>query len=151
MNIMLTTALTLARVMGLSLIAVAAQAEATTAAKSDRECIFAVQSKHWQVLDKEQIVLFAPSQKDAYLVTLFSPLNDLPFTISLAFIDSDRNGMICGNSNDKVAVPDSYTGSWPTSIKSMTRLDEADLLALGEKYKVKLLSAKRLKELAAAK
>lgn len=151
MNIMLTTALTLARVMGLGLIAAAAQAEAAIAAKSDHECVFTVQSKHWRVLDKEQIVLFAPSQKDAYLVTLFAPLNDLPFTISLAFIDSDRNGMICGNSNDKIAVPDSHTGSWPTSIKSMTRLDEADLLALGEKYKVKLLPAKRLKELEAAK
>jgi hypothetical protein len=74
---------------------------------------------------------------------LFAPVQDLNFTETLAFIDKDRNGMICGNGSDQIAVPNSSAGSWPTLISSMRRLDEAELISLGEKYKMKLVTPKK--------
>jgi hypothetical protein len=82
-------------------------------------------------------------EKDAYLVTLFSPVSDLHFTETLAFIDGDHNGMICGDGGDKISIPGSSISSFPTLIKSMRKVDDAELVALGEKYKMKLISDKR--------
>jgi hypothetical protein len=135
-----------------SMFALTAQAEQTVqSSKATNECMFATQPRSWRVLDQKQLVLWGPSQNDAYLVTLFSFVTDLPFAETLAFIDSDNNGRICGDGFDKVGVAHSRSGSWPMNIQSMVKLTDADLLALGEKHKVKLLSAKRMKALANAK
>lgn len=143
------TVFTAVAALGMSVSAHSAQAD-DKAAKPERECMFTVQPRSWRVLDQQQLVLWGPSQQDAYLVTLFTPVSDLRFTESLAFIDDDHNGMICGDGGDKIAVPNSRTGTWPTIIKSMTKLDEAALIELGQKHNMKLLSAKRQKELDAA-
>lgn len=113
----------------------------------DRECLFSSQPQSWRVLDQQQLIIWGPSQKDAYLVKLFAPVQDLRFTETLAFIDDDHNGMICGDGGDKIAVPGSKVSSFPTIITSMRKVDDAELLALGEKYKMKLISDKKAAEL----
>ncbi len=110
-----------------------------------RDCLFASQPSSWRVLDKQTLILWGPSQRDAYLVKLFSPVPDMKFSVTLAVIDGDRNGMICGGSTDKITVPDAIS-SFPANIDSMRKVDDAELLALGEQYKMKLISDKRAEE-----
>ncbi len=121
--------------------------QAADTSTRSRDCLFTSQPQSWRVLDQQQLVIWGPSQKDAYLVKLFAPVQDLRFTESLAFIDDDHNGMICGDGGDKIAIPDSKVSSFPTIISSMRKVDEAELLALGEQYKVKLISVKKALEL----
>lgn len=116
-------------------------------ASKGRECLFSSQPRSWRVLDQQNLVIWGASQKDAYLVKLFAPVQDLRFTETLAFIDDDHNGMICGSGGDKIAVPDSKISSFPTPITSMRRVDDAELVALGEKYKMKLISDKKAEAL----
>lgn len=126
-----------------------AHAAEKTDTKADRACLFASQPSSWQVLDRQHLVLWGPTQRDAYFVTLFSPISDLSFTETLAFIDGDHNGMICGGVGDKIGVPNNTVGSFPTGISSMRKVDDAELVKLGEQYKVKLLSDKKMKEVKA--
>lgn len=112
---------------------------------TDRTCLFANQPQSWQVLDQKQLILWGPTRKDAYLVELFAPSPDIGFAETLAFIDDDHDGRIC--EGDKIAVPDSHMASPPAIISSMRKVDEAELLALGEQYKVKLVSDKKAQEL----
>ncbi|MGC3982907.1 MAG: DUF6491 family protein [Steroidobacteraceae bacterium] len=114
---------------------------------SKRECLFSSQPQSWRVLDQQQLVLWGPSSKDAYLVKLFAPVQDLRFTESLAFIDRDHNGMICGDGSDQIAIPNSKVSSFPTIITSMRKVDDAELVTLGEQYKVKLISDKKAQAL----
>ncbi len=118
--------------------------------KPDRACMFTTRPSSWRALDQQHMVLWGPSQQDAYLVTLFSPISDLRATETFAFIDSDHNGKLCGDGSDKIAAPNSKTDPSPNSIKSMSKLDESELIALGEKYKLQLLSPARIKELSVA-
>lgn len=117
--------------------------------KAGRACLFASQPSSWQVLDRQHLVLWGPTQRDAYLVTLFAPVTDLAFAETLAFIDGDHNGMICGGVGDEIKVPSTTIPSFPTAITSMRKVDDAELVKLGEQYKVKLLSDKKIKEVKA--
>ena len=105
---------------------------------SARDCLFASQPQSWRVLDQQQLVLWGPSSKDAYLVKLFASVQDLRFTETLAFIDDNHDGMIC--EGDQIAVPGSKISTFPTTITSMRKVDEAELTALGEQYKMKLVT-----------
>ena len=109
--------------------------------------MYTTQPSNWRVLDGQHLVLWGTSQHDIYLVTLFSPISDLKANEVIAFIDTDRNNKLCGDGADKIAAPNSKTDSSPTPIISMTKLDERELIALGEKYKVQLLSPARTKAL----
>ncbi|MGE0115589.1 MAG: DUF6491 family protein [Steroidobacteraceae bacterium] len=146
MNIKTTTLLALAIASFIGNAHAAETADGKTDKNDDkatRACMFASQPNTWTVLDDRQLVLWGPTQKDAYLVKLFSPLNDLRFSETVAFIDGDHNGMICGNGGDKIAVGSSTIPSLPSTITYMRKIDDAELLALSEKYKVKLLSDKK--------
>ncbi len=144
-----TTAALLVLAAGVCADAVYAADAGSSSSNSSRgrDCLFARHSHSWRVLDRQHLILWGASQKDAYLVTLFTPLHDLSFAESLAFIDGDHNGMICGDSFDKIAVPDSKVTSFPSDISSMRKVDQAELLALGEQYKVKLVSEPKAQEL----
>lgn len=117
-----------------------ASSSASSEAKPGNDCVFSRTPSDWRVLDDRHLILWAPSRKDAYLVELFSPLPGLPFAETVGFVDDDNNGMICGYGGDKVTTPDSSASTWPSTIQSMRRVDEAELIALGEKYKVKLVN-----------
>jgi hypothetical protein len=106
--------------------------------KDHHDCVFARTPQSWRVLDDTHLVIWAPTQKDAYLLELMTPLQDLNFTAKLAFIDRDNNGMICGDGSDQIAVPDSTGPSWPARIIAMHHLDNDELQALSEQYKVQL-------------
>lgn len=116
--------------------------DAETTKEKGRDCLFASQPSSWKVLDKQTLILWGPSQRDAYLVKLFSPVSDMRFSETLAVIDGDKNGMICGGSTDKITVPNAVA-SFPANIDSMRKVDDAELVALGEQYNTKLISDKR--------
>jgi hypothetical protein len=130
-----------------SMLAANVQAADADKDKHRNDCLFTSQPQRWTVLDQQQLVVWGPSSKDAYLMKLFAPISDLRFTETLAFIDDDHNGMICSGGGDKLAVPNSRASSIPTPISSVRRVDDAELMALGEQYKVKLLSDKKIQEL----
>lgn len=121
--------------------------KAANKAKEGRDCMFSSQLSSWTVLDDQQLVVWGSGQHDAYLIKLFAPEHELRFAETLAVIDHDHNGLICGDGGDRLTVPGSITMSLPAIISSMRRVDDAELLALSEKYKVKLLSKKKIEAL----
>lgn len=125
----------LALTAGAAMEPTAAPAEAKKP-RSD-ECVFFRTVYDWQVLDRSNLIIWAPSSRTAYHVELAFPLTDLRSAIRLAFIDHNNDGLLCGYGMDKVAVPDSPM-RWSSTILAMTRLDDASLAALAEKYHVKL-------------
>jgi len=101
------------------------------------QCVFFRTVDDWQVLDRSNLIIWAPGSRTAYHVELAFPLTDLRSAIQLAFIDHNNDGMLCGYGMDNVAVPGSPI-PWSSTILAMTRLDDASLAALAEKYDVKL-------------
>jgi len=114
--------------------------------KEGRDCMFSSQLSSWTVLDDQQLVIWGAGH-DAYLVKLFAPERELRFAETLAVIDHDHNGLICGDGGDRLTVPGSVTMPIPAIISSMRRVDDAELLALSEQYKVQLLSKKKIEAL----
>ncbi len=82
-------------------------ADATTAAVSARpeDCIFASVITDWADLDKERLILYGPGTGQPYLAQLEFPSNELPFNMRIGVLDSDHNGMICGNGFDSILIP----------------------------------------------
>lgn len=117
---------------------VASGAQAADSKADKRDCVFARAPQSWRVLDQKHLVVWAPTQKDAYLIELMAPLQDIQFSETLAFIDGDHNGMICGDGGDQIAVPNSKVSSWPATIISMHHLNDDELKALGEQYHLQL-------------
>jgi len=111
-------------------------------AKNDNACLFSRSIRNWQVLDSRHIVIWA-SAKEAYLMTLISPIDNSGITMTLAFIDKDNDGMICGRGADSVSATDSDIHQIPSMISSMHRADEAELQQLSEKYKTRLLPRRK--------
>jgi hypothetical protein len=101
------------------------------------DCVFFRSLYDWQVLDDHNMVIWAPSRKDAYHVYFMTPLVGLNFSIKLAFVDKDHDGRLCGFSRDEIVVPDR---AFPqrTTITAMKHLDADGIAKLEEQYKVKL-------------
>jgi hypothetical protein len=104
--------------------------------KEESACTWFSSIDDWQRLDDRNLIVWV-SRKQAYHIQLSMPLFGLRSTISIAFIDHDRDGRLCGYAMDQVVVPHApiYESS---TILAMTQLDEAGLQQLAEKYKVKL-------------
>jgi hypothetical protein len=132
-------------VLGLSALISSAHAAPVDKEPRGHDCLFASQPDNWHVLDRQHLVLWGSSQKEAYLLTLFAPLQDLNFAETLAFIDTDHDGMICDG--DKIAVAHSGMNRFPATISSMRKVSQAELVTLGEQYKVKLLSDKKIQQI----
>ena len=101
------------------------------------DCIFFHTLYDWQSLDDHNMVIWAPSKRDAYHVYFMAPLIGLNFSLKLAFVDKDHDGRLCGFSNDEIVVND--TG-YPqrVTITAMKHLDAEGIAKLEEQYKVKL-------------
>ena len=125
-----------------AMMASVVMAATTDAPKKEDECIFSNNIRDWTVLDSRHMLVWA-SSKDAYLMTLIAPLEDTSMALSLAFVDKDSNGMICGHGSDAVSVPESAIHSIPSIISGMHRVDDAELQQLTEKYKVNLVPKKK--------
>jgi hypothetical protein len=131
--------------VGASSAASAAAPQASEEAQqSTNDCIMFRRLYDWKSLDENHMVLWAPRNRDAYLLTFAIPLSGLRFEHQLAFIDRNGDGYLCGLSNDEVAVRD-RTFPQRTTIKTMTKLDEDALAALEQKYNVKLALEPRKK------
>ena len=113
-------------------------AETPAAKKDDNSCIFAGTINDWRGLDSRNLVIWAPNSHIAYHVTLGFSLTDLRSTETLAVIDSNGDGRLCGYGMDQIVIT---SGPYPekATITGMTKLDDAALAELGDKYKVNLV------------
>lgn len=114
-----------------------ANAAATRASKND--CVFTRSIYDFKALDRNNLVIWAPSRSKAYLVELSMPLPEIKFANRLAFVDRNHDGMLCGYGMDRIVVADSSAAfRTPSTILGMTRLDDAGIAQLEEKYDVRL-------------
>ena len=133
--------------LGLSL-GVGAGAHAATAngaaRKSDNDCVFASTISDFKVLDRNKMVIWAPTRSKAYLVELSMPLPELKFANRIAVVDRNHDGMLCGYGMDRIVVADSSAAGFrtPSTILGMRRLDEAALAQLEQQYNVQLTRKK---------
>lgn len=71
--------------------------------KSTSDCISRSLVSGFQALDERHLLLYGSGQRRAYLVEISPSCFDLKFRNSLAAIDGDNNGQICGFSRDTIA------------------------------------------------
>ena len=116
----------------------ASAAETPAAKKDDNSCIFAGTINDWRGLDSRNLVIWAPNSHVAYHVTLGFALTDLRSTETLGVVDGNGDGRLCGFGMDQLVVT---SGPYPekSTITGMTKLDDAALAELGDKYKVNLV------------
>ena len=105
-------------------------------------CIFSSNINDWTVLDKQRMIVYAPSRRTPYLVELTRPASSLEFEVQLGFEDRNRDGRLCSYGGDSIVVTGTLRDS--IQIRSIQRLtpDEA---------KQKIVEAKEAKQAAAAK
>ena len=113
----------------------------TTPKKDGNDCVFISTVGQYRVLDRSNVVIWAPGRRDAYLLELSMPLFGLKSSIQLAMIDRDHDGRLCGFSMDRIAVRD-FGQSEASSIRRMNKLGDEDIVQLEEKYGVQLKSKK---------
>jgi hypothetical protein len=108
----------------------------TDTRSSGNDCVFVASLNNWTVLDRSHLILW-PSPNAPYLVDTAFPIEDLPWAPSIAFVDADHNGQICGYGMDEIAIPHSNINAHAT-IASIRRIDSAEFAKLSEQYHVKL-------------
>lgn len=94
----------------------------STPLRSAEDCVFSSVVDDYSPISDEQLIVYGPGRRQAYLTTLVFPSSGLRFGIRLGFLDSDNNGRIC--SFDSVLIPDGVPDR--VSIKSMVRIDPAE-------------------------
>jgi hypothetical protein len=123
-------------VVGCSLgLAAHATSAVANAKADDNACTWFRSVDNWQRLDDRNLIVWGPG-KAAYHVELSMPLFGLRSTESIAFIDGNRDGQLCGYGMDQVVVPHSPIFESST-ILGMTRLDAAGVQQLDAQYHVK--------------
>lgn len=124
-----------------SLLGFTAQAtdRVAPAKADDNACTWFRSIDDWQRLDDRNLIVWGPG-KTAYHVELSMPLFDLRTAESIAFIDGNRDGQLCGFGMDQVVVPHAPIFESST-ILGMTRLDAAGVQQLGAQYRVKVKRA----------
>jgi Family of unknown function (DUF6491) len=116
-------------------------AQVHPAAGNDNACVFFHTVYDWKALDDRHLVIWAPGRHDPYEVELAMPLTSLRYADSLAFVDRNGDGQLCGYGMDRIIVPHEPIRA-EASIVGMRRLDAAQLAALAEQYNVKLPGVK---------
>jgi hypothetical protein len=105
-------------------------------------CVFFRTVDDYRALDKNKLIIWAPGRRSAYLVEIGMPLFDLTWSNRLAFVDTNRDGRLCGFGMDRIVTGDTSFPQWST-ITSMKPLDEPALAQLEEQYHVSLLPKKK--------
>src|SRR5688572_12458813 len=140
--LMLAAALTAAASIDLGASATAQATAATnTTRASNNDCVFVRSIYDFKALDRNNLVIWAPSRSKAYLVELAMPLPELRFANRLALVDRNHDGMLCGYGMDRIVVADS-SFALPSTILGMTRLDSEGIAQLEQKYDVRLTRKK---------
>src|SRR5262245_34297069 len=121
-------------------IGAGATAHASVATDKSRagknDCVFARTINDFKVLDRNKMVIWAPTRSKAYLVELSMPLPELKFANSIAVVDRNHDGMVCGYGMDRIIVADSSAAGFrtPSTIMGMKRLDDAATARIGQEY-----------------
>lgn len=84
------------------------------------DCVFNSTIDGFQVLDRTHVVLFGMGRRRAYLAEIAGVCFDLNSQFSLATVDGDNNGQICGFGRDSIAY------------RQMGRVEECRVLGLEE-------------------
>jgi hypothetical protein len=114
-----------------------------TSHANQNECVFTRTIYDFKPLDRNKMVIWAPTRSKAYLVELSMPMPELKFANRLAFVDRNHDGMLCGYGMDRIVVADSSTAlRTPATIMGMKRLDDTELAQLEQQYDVRLTRKK---------
>lgn len=65
-------------------------------------CFYRRQVQDFRALDRTSLVVFAPTRRNAYLVQVSPPSNDLRFADALAF--ESRSNQVCGRAGDALLL-----------------------------------------------
>ena len=140
-NTVLFAALAIGMTMGVGAHATAANDKS----RNDNECVFARTIYDFNPLDRNKVVIWAPTRSKAYLLELSMPMPELKFANRVAFVDRNHDGMLCGYGMDRLIVADSSPGfRTPATIMGMKRLDDTELAQLEQQYNVKLTRGKKV-------
>lgn len=90
-------------------------------------CFYAGQVSDFTVLDRSNLIVYAPSKRTAYHVRISPPATGLRSADRLSF--GGRDSRICGYAGDRLFLPDGRGGE-RFSIIGVSRLDAAGLEAL---------------------
>lgn len=92
-------------------------------------CFYRRQVSDFRVLDRSNLIVYAPSKSNAYQVQISPSSTELKFADAIAF--SSRRNRICGYAGDRLII-----GSGPSpreySVSGVYRLDEVGLQRLLE-------------------
>lgn len=89
---------------------------------SSEGCIRVADLAEWQPLSEGSILLSAPGERRGYLITLATPIEDLPGANDLEIIDGDLDGFICAGGIDQVYAAECFCAS--ASIAAIEYLSE---------------------------
>ena len=67
------------------------------------DCVFQSSIDGFDTLDDRHVVLFSAGRRRAYLAELTGACFDLDAQVSLAAVDGDGNGQVCGYGRDSIA------------------------------------------------
>lgn len=65
-------------------------------------CFYRRQAQDFQALDRSSLVVFAPTRRNAYLVQVSPPSNELRFADGIAF--DSRSNQVCGRAGDALLL-----------------------------------------------
>jgi len=94
------------------------------------DCVFASTIQDFAVIDERYVVLYSIGRRDAYLTELTGGCFDVRFQSTLATIDGDRNGQICGFGRDSIGY-ERATLVESCRIMGMEKLTEERRLEIG--------------------
>ena len=67
------------------------------------DCVYQRTIEDFQAINDDYVVLYAMGRRKAYLVEIAGGCFDIRYRSSLAAVDGDRNGQICGFGRDSLA------------------------------------------------
>jgi hypothetical protein len=141
-NALVFAAVAMSMAAGASAPATASTDTSSHAGKND--CVFARTIHDFKILDRNKMIIWAPTRSRAYLVELSMPMPELKFANTIAFVDRNHDGMLCGYGMDRIIVADSTAAGFrtPATIMGMKRLDDTELAQLEQQYDVRLTRKK---------
>ena len=106
------------------------------------DCVFFSTVYDWEALDDQNLVIWAPSKRDAYQVYLSFPSPDIRGANTLGFVDGNHDGRLCGFGMDAIVAGDGALAR-KYSIAAMKKLDDGAIAALEKKYNRKISKTKK--------
>ena len=101
---------------------------------ADNDCMFFRSIQNWKVLDDRNLIVWSPSRRQPYVVTLSFPLHGLRFRDAIAFEDGNRDGRLCGFGMDGIIVRGSF--SQRSLIRGIKKLDGTEVGPLEGLYEL---------------